>query len=409
MTVLGPGMYFVEMAFDREVDLPTLSRALGRMGFEGVVFDQSLSEPVTGATMLRASSPVLAAASSPLRTSMLSTSLASPVRAAPVVAPPPPAPAPVIKAPLAPAVVPSSPIVRAPLPGAISSTVRPSLPLPSSPSLPSSPRPVRPPPPPLPVGVRPSLTSSTPGGNGVSPGAASVAPPSAGPAAAPLPAQDAVPGGGGGGGVSEHNFQFTPSSPGGSEEEILPSEEVQAEREAAAPPAEPVQADPRVAQEARIKELWQRWVEWGSPFASGPRTSGESEPLIRVRFFANLLHPITTQNQPGMTWLLAHRMRTNPLADLKLQGRPWELRQGQTYEFRFLAREKTAPTRDAVRAGLVAMGFAPMKLLAIKKNMRLPRRPTSLTLWYGVGQWVKPNSVVTRDDPFFFEEVKEVR
>lgn len=110
-----------------------------------------------------------------------------------------------------------------------------------------------------------------------------------------------------------------------------------------------------------------------------------------------------------MVWLLAHRMRTNPLADLKLQGRPWELRQGHTYEFRFLAREKTAPTRDAVRAGLVAMGFAPMKLLAIKKNMRLPRRPTSLTLWYGVGQWAKPNSVVTRDDPFFFEEVREVR
>lgn len=404
MTVLAPGMYFVEMAFDREVDLPTLSRALGRMGFSDVVFDQSLSEPSTGATMVRSSpsAAIIAAPSSPLRSSVLSQSISSPVRApiAPAVTAPPP-PSPVIKPPVSATAAPSAPApitVKAPLQTSISSPIAKPIPVAAITSA-QVPPPVRVPP------VR-----TTPGG-GISPGV-SVTPSAPSPSATSpvtppsLPAE-AAPLDGGGGGGGGGGFQYTPSEGGG--EDMGPSEEVQAERDAAAPPAEPVQADPKVAQEARIKELWQRWVEWGSPFATGPRTSGEREPLIRVRFFGNLLRPITATNRPGMVWLLVHRMRSNPLADLKLQGRPWELRQGQTYEFRFLAREKSAPTRDAVRAGLVAMGFAPMKLLAIKKNMRLPRRPTSLTLWYGVGQWAKPNSVVTRDDPFFFEEVKEVR
>lgn len=80
MTVLGPGMYFIEMAFDREVDLPTLSRALGRMGFEKVVFDQSLSEPSTGATLFRAATQ--STSSAPKITSPVTQSIAAPSRRA---------------------------------------------------------------------------------------------------------------------------------------------------------------------------------------------------------------------------------------------------------------------------------------------------------------------------------------
>lgn len=410
MTVLASGMYFIEMAFDREVDLPTLSSALGRMGFEGIVFDQSLSEPSTGATLFRSATSAVSAAK-PAVALPVSQTISSPVRApvAPVVqaaqAAMQASPAPVVKLPLSQSV--SSP-ARAPIAPLVQEAVRESAPsgvpvyrMPVSESISS---PVRAPLAPL---VKEALASPKlplpkkmplGGGTTASPSAPPSTPDASSQVSASDPATPSAPepgqyGGGGGGGG-----------------EMGPTEEIQAEQEAMAPPEEPVSEAPVVASQARIKELWQRWVEWGSPFATGPRTSGEREPLIRVRFFATLVQPITLQNRPGMTWLLAHRMRSNPLADLKLQGRPWELHEGKTYEFRFLAREKSAPTRDAVRAGLVAMGFAPMKLLAIKKNMRLPGRAgATLTLWCGVGQWAKTASVVTRDDPFFFEDIREVK
>jgi hypothetical protein len=376
MTVLSPGMYFVEMAFEREVDLPTLSRALGQMGFSDVVFDQSLSEPMTGASLVsrKAMGPA-----SPARKLSSQVTQAKVTQKAPIAA----KVAPQIQRTMAPAArtAPSAPVKRAPevlrAPVVQKAPLLTKLPttLPTTEKAPLRAMPFQKPP-------RAATSAVAMPAEGM---------PAEGMPAEGMPAEGMPPGGGGGGGGFESEAEG-------------PAEEVQADAE-----AEPVQMPSGVARQARIRELWQRWVEWGSPFATGPRTSGEREPLLRVRFFGNLLHPITTQDRPGMVWLLTHRMRTNPLADLQLQGRPWELREGRTYEFRFLAREKTAPTRDAVKSGLVAMGFAPMKLLAVKKNMRLPRRPTSLALWYGVGQWARPNSVVTRDDPFFFEEVREVR
>jgi hypothetical protein len=62
-----------------------------------------------------------------------------------------------------------------------------------------------------------------------------------------------------------------------------------------------------------------------------------------------------------------------------------------------------------VKQELVDMGWKPVKLSAIKRNMTLPRRPASLTLWYGMAVWNHADSVIVNDDPFFFVTVKEIR
>ena len=56
------------------------------------------------------------------------------------------------------------------------------------------------------------------------------------------------------------------------------------------------------------------------------------------------------------------------------------------------------------------MGFSPMKLNLLKKNMRIPRRGNvSVCLWLRIGRRTAPNSITTTADPFFFESVKEVQ
>lgn len=162
-----------------------------------------------------------------------------------------------------------------------------------------------------------------------------------------------------------------------------------------------------------IVDLWRKWKEWGSPFATGPgqaaRVSGGDNDPLRFRIMARLDVPIVLDDRPGMRWLFVKALKVPFLDDLVFQANPHMLRQGATYEMRFLARSKSTPTRDAVKAGLVEMGFAPIKLSAIKRNMKLPGRPASLTLWYGMAEWNRANSVIINDDPFFFENVQEIR
>ena len=209
----------------------------------------------------------------------------------------------------------------------------------------------------------------------------------------------AAPGGGGGGGGG-HNF--VAPAPGGFQEEAPPFEE-QAPTEQSASPM-PSAPDPVEV----VKDLWRRWREWGSPFASGPgqvRIAGE-EDATRARFVATLTRPISLNDVAGMRWLFVKRLAFSAFADLSYKLTPFPLQQGVTYEFRFLARAKSNPTRDAVKHGLAEMGFLPMKLVALKRNMRLPgRQGASLTLWYGIGQWAKADSVIIADDPFAFENV----
>ena len=164
-----------------------------------------------------------------------------------------------------------------------------------------------------------------------------------------------------------------------------------------------------------VQDRWRRWVEWGSPFATAPaylvNVSGEEETAItRFRFVATLTRTFTPTNLTDMSWVFIRRLTLDPFADLKFQLTPFRLERGGLYEFRFFSRIKSNPTKDSVKETLALMGFSPMKLNLLKKNMRIPRRGNvSVCMWLGIGRWNAPNSVVTTEDPFFFENVKAVQ
>jgi hypothetical protein len=163
-----------------------------------------------------------------------------------------------------------------------------------------------------------------------------------------------------------------------------------------------------------VPDRWKRWVEWGSPFATSAayltNVSGEEESTItRFRFVATLTKTVKPQNLPDMSWVFIRRLAMDPFKDLSFQLTPYQLQRGAFYEFRFFSRQKSNPSKESVKETLAKMGFSPMKLNLLKKNMRIPRRGNvSVNMWLGYGKWSAPNSVVTTEDPFFFESVKEV-
>jgi len=237
--------------------------------------------------------------------------------------------------------------------------------------------------------------------------------------APPEPKADFVapPGGGGGGGgyvadpqPEEQAQEATP--PEAAAPEPMPEARAPAPLQQEAGPTEPA------AVAKKLLDLWSKWKEWGSPFATGPMTKTSTSGLgatasdddpLRFRVLARLDRPIALDDRPGMRWLFVKALSVPFLSDLVFQSNPHPLRQGGFYELRFLSRAKSNPTRESVKQGLVDMGFQPVKLSAIKRNMKLPNRPASLTLWYGMAVWRHADSVIINDDPFFFETVKEMR
>jgi len=188
-----------------------------------------------------------------------------------------------------------------------------------------------------------------------------------------------------------------------------------------APPTEPLPGETPDLKTLRLQNLWRRWSEWGSPFSTGPgggidelamskvqiSGEGDSDPT-RLRFIGHLDTRIRLVDPPGMQWVFVKPIHLGYDDDIRLRVEPHRLNPGAFYEFRVLVRDKTAPNRSEVKRRLGAMGFAPMKLHLLKRNIHLPNRPSSLSMWYGMGQWLHPSTVVTVEDPFYFEQVKEI-
>jgi len=189
-----------------------------------------------------------------------------------------------------------------------------------------------------------------------------------------------------------------------------------------APPSQPIPNETDEIRQLRLQNLWRRWLEWGSPFATSPsgkvdevaisqvQISGEGEDdPTRVRFIAHLGHRLQLASPPGMWWVYVKQLDgIDYRGDIRIHVQPHRLSPGSFYEFRLFTREKSAPTREDVKRRLGEMGFAPMKLALLKRNIRLPGKPSSLAMWYGIGQWLYPSTVVTVEDPFYFEQVREV-
>lgn len=142
---------------------------------------------------------------------------------------------------------------------------------------------------------------------------------------------------------------------------------------------------------------------------------GAASPTTRVcRFTAYLPRPLTIESAADLRFQAVHRLAFDPSASLtdeprgpRLRMQPFPLVTGKVYDLRFLSRDKTARSKEAVKSLLDKMGFAPAEVMLLARNLRVPGRPaTSLSEWLGVGTWRAPASIVTSDDPFYFAEVR---
>lgn len=376
--VLMPGNYLVELEFERPVQAPLLLRVLSGMGWSEVTIDQSADRVSTGAALAplgaKLAKPVISAVT---KASAVKSALTrEQPRAVIVKAAAPttvkvtspdtkkPSPAPISRNP-----------VQAPARAINTVSFKPS----ATARAVVTAKPVSPVAKPGPI-ARPGVTARPSPGRPATP--------------APEPVEESQP-------SPSQEPSYEPSY----ESDGTYSPPVE-ETYATAPPEEEAVALPS------ISDLWQRWKEWGSPFAGEPsvRTSGVEDDAVRFRFVGHLDAPLRLTNQPGLTrWLYVQPINVEPFDMLRLQLVPYPLEHGKTYEMKFLSRMRSQPTRRAVCEGLMAMGFRPLKLAALKKNMRMPGRSgASVTLWYGVGRWEKPDSVVVADDPFYFEDLKEL-
>lgn len=132
--------------------------------------------------------------------------------------------------------------------------------------------------------------------------------------------------------------------------------------------------------------------------------------LIRDhRFVGRLIRPVVVKQLPDATWTYARRLKTNVLGELRLKQSAQELVRGRVYEARFITRMRSQPTRAMVDSDLIEMGFHPLKLSALRRDMRIPSRPgASVTLWFAILVWEAADSCPTEDDPFYFEDLIEV-
>jgi hypothetical protein len=131
-----------------------------------------------------------------------------------------------------------------------------------------------------------------------------------------------------------------------------------------------------------------------------------TEAPAQVRFIAALDKPIEIQNTPYVRWFTVHRITFDPFANMNLSLTLFPLQTKTTYELRLLARMKSEPTRAEVLRELTKMGWAPLRLSLLKKDMRLPGKPNaSVTMWYALATWEKACSYITDQEPFFFEDV----
>ena len=150
-------------------------------------------------------------------------------------------------------------------------------------------------------------------------------------------------------------------------------------------------------------------ADWGAPNDAPPP---ETYQPTRYRFLGRLLRPIRAINTPRVRWLFVHRTPFDPYRetdqanDLEPFATGAKLEQNVTYAFRMLAWIKQPQTRENICHLLAYMGFRPLKILALKRDVKIRGRPNaSAARWYGLGVWDKPDTVITTHDPFWFEDI----
>lgn len=155
-----------------------------------------------------------------------------------------------------------------------------------------------------------------------------------------------------------------------------------------------------------VIDMWKKWHEWGNPLEQ----LDSFENPVRYRVIGEISFPIQIRNTESIKWIYVHQLSFNPLEDReKFEFIPFDLEKNTTYDLLFLARMKSKPTKESICETLAILGFIPQKVIATKRNMRIPGRPnTSITRWFAVAKWDGSNSVISSEDPLFFHEVTAV-
>ena len=143
------------------------------------------------------------------------------------------------------------------------------------------------------------------------------------------------------------------------------------------------------------------------------RLIGKTPPppaaIQSLLFLGRVAKPFAIRNAERVTWSLTHRFKTwDPYEDVaRYTVKYFRLLTGARYEIRFLSRALPGKSsRENVTDELRAMGWAPERLTSVKKNTRIPKRSAAdMTLWLGIGRWVKAKSYTTGEEPFYFEDV----
>ena len=137
-------------------------------------------------------------------------------------------------------------------------------------------------------------------------------------------------------------------------------------------------------------------------------TLGTVLGVKHYRFVAKVETPIAIQDTPFLRWVFVHLSPLDLHAEpqKRIPIKPFRLLSGKVYAMRFLSRMKAQKTREEVSELLAYMGFAPIKVTGLRRNMRVEGRPNiSMTRWYALGEWQKADSYVLEEDPFIFEDV----
>ena len=133
-------------------------------------------------------------------------------------------------------------------------------------------------------------------------------------------------------------------------------------------------------------------------------------PIREHRFVGDLTRAVQVHQQDKMRWTYARRIALDTTRDINKDFRlklvSFELEPETVYEAVFVSRDRSQPTRQIIEQHLNEMGFIAVKLAALHRDKRIEARSAaSVSVWFGLLQWDAPPSVVTEDDPFYFEDL----
>ena len=132
-------------------------------------------------------------------------------------------------------------------------------------------------------------------------------------------------------------------------------------------------------------------------------------PLREHRFIANVTKRLELNQQNAVRWLFAQALDTDVTIDVtkfRLKLEAYDLKPRMLYEAIFIARARSQPTRQIVEEHLNEMGFMIHTLTCLRRDVRLPTSPgVSVALWFGLLEWDAPPSVITEEEPFYFESL----